>query len=62
MTDRQKIISLLELFLCDVEEYPESFRAGGRRYFTDENGDIIKITTKDENGNRITAVAEEIAG
>lgn len=62
MTDRQKIIGILELFNCEVEEAPESFKAGGRRYFSDENGDIIKITMKDANGNRITALAEEVAG
>lgn len=62
MTDRQKIIGALELFNCDVEEAPESFKAGGRRYFSDENGEIVKITMRDANGNRITALAEEAEG
>lgn len=44
-TDRDKIITLFELFSnIEVIEAPGSFKANGRRFFTNEDGEITKIT------------------
>lgn len=58
-TDRDKIITLLELFSnAEVIEAPGSFRANGRRFSTNENGEIIKIAYTDKKGIKCTATDE----
>lgn len=58
MTDREKIVAVMESMDVDVEEKKNSIIAAGRRFYFTETGEIEKILDyrnhliADENGTR----------
>ena len=60
MTDTDKIKFLFELFNIEVSEAPGSFKACGRRFFPDANGEIAKITFVEKGTLRYTATPEGV--
>lgn len=44
MTDAEKIKQVMDLFNIEIDEAPGSFKACGKRFFPDKNGEIAKIT------------------
>lgn len=59
MTDKDKLLAVFDLFNIEVSEAPGSFKACGRRFFPDENGEIAKVTFR-EKGTRFTATPEGV--
>lgn len=59
MTDAEKIKGVFDLFNIEIDEAPGSFKACGKRFFPDKNGEIAKVTFK-WKGNRYTATPEGV--
>jgi len=59
VTDVDKIKIVCELFNIEVSEAPGSFKACGRRFFPDADGEIAKVTFR-EKGTRFTATPEGV--
>jgi len=59
VTDKDKLLAVFDLFNIEVSEAPGSFKACGRRFFPDENGEIAKVAFR-EKGTRFTATQEGV--
>ena len=60
MTDTDKIKAIFELFNIEVSEAPGSFKACGRRFFPNAEGEIAKITYVEKGALRYTATPEGV--
>jgi hypothetical protein len=60
VTDTDKIKAIFELFNIEVSEAPGSFKACGRRFFPNAEGEIAKITYVEKGALRYTATPEGV--